>query len=144
MDKTFCDDCGDPLQTGDFYHFHRFPKATANTYAGEAAFLCPKCFQTLIGNEDVVGELLDLIKRLMGKDREVVAHGAKEIMARRAELAKAKATETLGIDLQNSNGVLNISFGISKELLDKQFDVVYDIVMQILSDYRDGKRHYFK
>jgi hypothetical protein len=51
--------------------------------------------------------------------------------------------ETIHIDLTQGQGIVNISFGVSKELLDKQFDVVYNVVMQILKDYRDGKRVYF-
>ena len=51
--------------------------------------------------------------------------------------------ETIHIDLTQGQGIVNISFGVSKELLDKLFDVVYNVVMQILKDYRDGKRVYF-
>ena len=51
--------------------------------------------------------------------------------------------ETIHIDLTHGQGIVNISFGVSKELLDKQLDVVYNVVMQILKDYRDGKRVYF-
>ena len=51
--------------------------------------------------------------------------------------------ENVEITLTHGQGVVNISFGISKELLDKQFDVVYNVVMQVLKDYRDGKRVYF-
>lgn len=51
--------------------------------------------------------------------------------------------EDVEITLTHGQGVVNIFFGISKELLDKQFDVVYNVVMQILKDYRDGKRVYF-
>lgn len=51
--------------------------------------------------------------------------------------------ETIHIDLTKGQGIVNISFGVSKELLDKHFDVVYNVVMQILKDYRDGKRVYY-
>ena len=53
------------------------------------------------------------------------------------------SVEKLQIELTNGPGIVNISFGISKELLDTQFDVVYNVVMRILQDYRDGKRVYY-
>jgi hypothetical protein len=104
--------------------------------------LCPRCYDCIIGNSDVVGELLTISKALVGEPQAVVQNAAKEILARRREINRLR-TDMVDITLNHGQGLLHISFGISKELLDKQFDVVYDIVMQILSDYRDGKRTYF-